>query len=137
MNQFTTLSYDVDSQEWWAGVAERRLLVQRCDCGHLRWPARAICGRCGSLEWAWAEAAPTATVASWVVTYHQYFHAEVPYVVVLGRLDAQPDIYIPAGWAGSVDGRDLSIDQTIRVEFLDRREPREGHPSTVLRWCAH
>ena len=44
-----------DSQAWWDAVARHELSVQQCAaCKRLRWPARALCNRCGSFDWAWA-----------------------------------------------------------------------------------
>ena len=88
---------DRDSTPWWAGVAEHELRLQCCrDCSRLRWPARALCNRCGSLDWSWVAASGRATVASWIVNEHRFSDVfPVPYVVVMARLDEQDDILVP------------------------------------------
>ena len=46
-----------DTEFFWSGLREERLLVQRCDdCGLLRHPPRPMCPRCNSLEWGTVEA---------------------------------------------------------------------------------
>jgi uncharacterized OB-fold protein len=129
------LPYDEDSKAWWEALAERRFLVQRCECGHLRWPARAICGRCGSLEWAWHEVEPTATTASFTVTHHRFTDQPVPYTIVMGRLDVQDDILIPAAWAGAADGSDVRLGAPLRAEVVDLEDPPPGHPTALMRWA--
>ena len=49
-----------DDRYFWDGVAEHRLLIQRCaQCGTLRHPPSPMCGSCGSLEWDTQEAKRT------------------------------------------------------------------------------
>jgi hypothetical protein len=42
-----------------------------------------------------------------------------PYVVVLVRLDDQPDILIPGSWAGAPDGSDLHAGLPVVAGFED------------------
>jgi uncharacterized protein len=127
---------DRDSMAWWTAVAEHTLQLQRCDaCGALRWPARAVCNRCGALEWAWVAASGRATVASWVVTRHQFSAAfEAPYCVVLARLDEQDDILVPGAYGGPPDGQGLRIGQHLVVAFDDVAVPEDAEPISLLRW---
>ena len=112
---------DRDSTPWWTALAEHRLLVQRCSsCAVLRWPARAICNRCGGLDWTWAEASGRGRVASFVVTHRAFSPAhQPPYVVVLARLAEQPDLLLPGGWDGSRDGTDLTVGMPIEASYVD------------------
>src|SRR5581483_1309903 len=98
---------DRDSRPWWEALARRELILQRCgSCGAFRWPARAICNRCGSLEADWAAASGRATVASWIVNHHSFSPAFAsPYVVVLARLEEQDDLLLPGGYGGDPLGR--------------------------------
>jgi uncharacterized OB-fold protein len=62
---------NVDNAFFWEGVAERRLLIQRCaDCGLLRHPPRPMCGACQSTEWDTLEASGRGTLFSFVVHHH-------------------------------------------------------------------
>ena len=127
---------DRDSTSWWAGLADHELRLQRCHaCGTLRWPPRALCSRCGSLDWSWVTASGRATVASWIVTRHQFSEAfEVPYVVVMARLDEQDDILVPGAYGGAPDGDDVRIGRRLVAAFDDVAVPDGADPVSLLRW---
>ena len=60
-----------DTEFFWAGVKEHRLLIQRCtSCGNLRHPPRPMCPHCQSLEWDTIEASGRGTVFSFVIPHH-------------------------------------------------------------------
>ncbi|AWI29860.1 bifunctional MaoC family dehydratase N-terminal/OB-fold nucleic acid binding domain-containing protein [Streptomyces tirandamycinicus] len=81
-----------DNAGFWAGVAEHRLLIQRCaSCGQLRFPWLPGCGGCGSAEWGVVEAEGAGTVYSYVVVHHPRFPA------FDGLHDAGPDDAGPDG----------------------------------------
>jgi uncharacterized OB-fold protein len=78
-----------DDRCFWDGVAEGRLLLQRCsDCGRMRHPPRPMCPACTSLAWETFPASGRGTVHSYVIP-----HAPVPpgfdegYVVALIELE--------------------------------------------------
>jgi uncharacterized OB-fold protein len=135
---------DRDSTPWWAALGRHELTLQRCDgCDAARWPPRAICNRCGSLDWRWAEASGRGTVASWIVNHHSFGSGaggsgaggrEAPYVVLLVRLDDQDDILIPGAWAGLRDGSDLRVGLPVTVGFDDAAALESGEPVALLRW---
>jgi uncharacterized OB-fold protein len=59
----------LDDQFFWDGVAEGRLLLQRCgDCGVLRHPPQPMCAACGSLALDTVEASGRGTVFTWLLT---------------------------------------------------------------------
>ncbi|MEU4925140.1 OB-fold domain-containing protein [Streptomyces yokosukanensis] len=65
-----------DNAGFWQGVADRRLLVQRCtDCGTLRHPWLPGCNACGGPDWDTVEASGAGTVHSYVVMHHPPFPA--------------------------------------------------------------
>lgn len=111
---------DRDSQTYFDGLADGRLLVQRCrDCGRWTWPARPLCSGCHNDNLAWEPAVGTGTVYSWVVTHQIYspdFAALVPYTVVLVRLDEQDDILIPGRLCS-----DVEVHQGLRVRMVPER----------------
>jgi uncharacterized OB-fold protein len=127
---------DRDSKPWWTALAGHDLQLQHCDdCGTLRWPARAVCNRCGSLEWSWVVSSGRATVASWIVTRHQFSEAfRAPDVVVLARLDEQEDILVPGAYGGAPDGRGLHVGQRLVAGFDDVAAPEGAEPTSLLRW---
>ena len=125
-----------DSTEWWAALAHHELVLPRCSaCGAWRWPPRAICGRCGSLDWAYASASGHGTVASWVVNRHGFGGAfPLPSTVLLVRLEEQDDLLLPGGWAGAPDGTDLEMGLAVVAGFEDIAEDEGGGAMTLLSW---
>lgn len=77
-----------DTAFFWEGVAQGRLLAQRCGgCGALRHPPRPGCPACGSLSWDPATLSGLGEVYSFVVYHHPPHPAfEVPYVVAVVAL---------------------------------------------------
>jgi uncharacterized OB-fold protein len=60
-----------DSRQFWEGVAEGRLMIQRCaDCGVLRHPPTLRCRECGSFATDYIEASGKGTVFSFGVPRH-------------------------------------------------------------------
>jgi len=77
-----------DNSPFWQGVAEHRLLIQRCiRCATLRLPWIPGCVECGSPDWDTVEANGEGTVHSYVVMHHPPFPAfDPPYAVALVQL---------------------------------------------------
>lgn len=125
-----------DSAEWWAALARHELVCARCeDCGTWRWPARAICGRCGSLGWTFAPVSGRGEVASFVVNRHGFGGlVPVPSTVLLVRLAEQHDLLLPGGWAGPPDGAGVAIGLPVTVGFEDVPGSDSADPYTLLRW---
>lgn len=117
----TAPAQDRDSAPWWDALTRHELLLQRCDgCAAFRWPPRDLCGRCASFDWSWVPAEGTGTVASWNVTWRTAgTDTPVPYVVLLVRLDDQPDILMPGSYEGPSDGHDLEVGLPLGVGFVD------------------
>lgn len=68
-----------DNAGFWAGVAEHRLLIQRCTgCATLRLPWLPGCNACGCAEWDTVRAGGEGTVFSHVVMHHPPFPAFGP-----------------------------------------------------------
>ena len=79
---------DRGNQWFWDGVAEHRLLIQRCTaCGTLRQPAAPMCGRCQSVDWDVQAAAGGGTVVTWIVSRHPTDPDAEPRTVALVELD--------------------------------------------------
>ncbi|MFF5326912.1 bifunctional MaoC family dehydratase N-terminal/OB-fold nucleic acid binding domain-containing protein [Streptomyces rubradiris] len=77
-----------DNAGFWQGVAEGRLLIQRCTgCGTPRHPWLPGCNACGGLGWDTVEASGEGTVYSYVVVHHPPVPGfDPPYAVVLVKL---------------------------------------------------
>lgn len=111
---------DLDSNHYWAALAEGRLEIQQCnDCSHWTWPPRPICSFCQSEELEWKPAKGTGEVHSWIVTHNVYsagFAQLVPYTTVLVRIDEQEDILIPGRLVSNV-----SLRQGTRVRAVPEK----------------
>ena len=77
-----------DTEFFWTGLREHRLLIQRCiGCGALRNPPRPMCPKCRSLQWDAIEASGLGTVYSFVIPHQPRFpFFDYPYVVALVEL---------------------------------------------------
>jgi uncharacterized OB-fold protein len=124
-----------DSKPWWEALTRHELTLQRCSaCSRLRWPARAICNRCGSFEWEWTAASGRGRVVTWLVNHHSFGGAfETPSTVVSVRLADQEDILIPARYEGPPDGRGLDFDLPMEIGFDDVTRD-DGASATLLHW---
>lgn len=86
---------DPESAEYWAGLRDGRLLVQRCrECGAHQLYPRDRCLKCrGPVEWV--EASGRGVVYSYTVVRQNYsrpFRDWIPYVVALVDLEEGPRI---------------------------------------------
>ncbi len=89
MSERLAPSMTPDTQFFWDGAKDRRLLIQRCDaCHRFRHPPRPMCPACNSLKWTAVEASGRGTVFSFVLPRHpQYPWFEPDYIVGLVKLE--------------------------------------------------
>ncbi|MFE3579591.1 bifunctional MaoC family dehydratase N-terminal/OB-fold nucleic acid binding domain-containing protein [Streptomyces vinaceus] len=113
-----------DNQGFWDGVAEHRLLIQRCTaCGTLRFPWLPGCNACASLDWDTVEASGAGTVFSYVVMHHPPFPAfDPPYAVALVEL--AEGVRMVSNITG-VPYDKVRIGMPVRLEFLKVDEDLE------------
>ncbi|OMI38711.1 bifunctional MaoC family dehydratase N-terminal/OB-fold nucleic acid binding domain-containing protein [Streptomyces sparsogenes] len=106
-----------DNAGFWAGVAEHRLLIQRCTgCGALRFPWLPGCGACGCQEWETVEASGAGTVFSYVVMHHPPFPAfDPPYAV--GLIELAEGVRMISNITG-VRYDEVRIGMPVELEFL-------------------
>ena len=79
---------DRDNEWFWAGVAEGRLLLQRCaGCGLLRRHGVPMCGACHAVVSDTQVASGRGTVHSWIVSHHPTEPDGEPRIVVLVELE--------------------------------------------------
>ena len=85
-----------DMAPFYEGARNGRLMVQKCDaCGTLRFPAYELCSQCLSTRSSWAPVSGRGEVYSFNImhqVYHPAFAAEVPYAVVVVKLEEGPKI---------------------------------------------
>jgi len=115
-----------DNAGFWAGVAEHRLLIQRCTgCTTLRFPWLPGCNACAGQEWDTVEASGEGTVFSHVVMHHPSFPAfdpsgeGGPYAVAL--IELAEGVRIVGNVVG-VPYDKVRIGLPVRLEFL-RTDP--------------
>ncbi|WP_018655171.1 Zn-ribbon domain-containing OB-fold protein [Actinomadura flavalba] len=125
---------DRDSAPWWEAVRRHELIVQRCDgCAALRFPARSVCNRCRSRNWTWVPASGTGRVYSWIITHQVFLKGladEVPFLVLLVRLDDGDDLLMYGGLVGA--GADV-LRPGLPVEAVFTDVPGEDG-TTLVQW---
>lgn len=80
---------------YWTAARERRLVIQRCECGRLAHPPVASCPRCHSTRLTWSQMSGRGTVYAFTVVHHSVHPATasaIPYVIALVELDEGPRI---------------------------------------------
>ena len=89
------LDIDTINEAYLAALAEGRLVLQVCACGHRWLPPRAACSACLGSQWTWQTAQGGGRLKSWVV-YHtafsEAFRGRLPYNVALVELDEGPSM---------------------------------------------
>lgn len=110
----------IDSQPYWDGLKEHRLLLQRCiRCKTIRHYPRPVCARCHSMECDWVDASGKGTIHSWTISHHAFhpgFEPELPYVQV--TVDLEEDVRMQ-GRLVDGDPGNLAIGTAVEVVFTD------------------
>lgn len=81
------------TQPFWEGTRRHRLMLQRCDEGHVFFYPRSHCPRCLSNRLEWAEASGRGTLYSYTVARRPTspdFEEDVPFVIAVVELDEGP-----------------------------------------------
>jgi uncharacterized OB-fold protein len=83
-----------ESQAYWDGLRDRKLLMPRCDaCGKYWFPPSLLCPHCNATNWTWTSTSGRGRIFSYVI-YHRIYHPgfadEVPYAVAVIELDEGP-----------------------------------------------
>lgn len=105
------------TEPYWTGLAEGRLLYQRCLlCGHSWLPAREECPHCLAADPEWVQAAGTGRLISWVVYHHaahSYFAGQLPYTVAVIELSEGPRLI------SRLIGHNPAVDAPVRFRPHD------------------
>lgn len=108
---------DGDDQYFWDGVAENRLLLQRCaDCNVLRQPPSPMCPECNSLKWDTTEACGRAKVYSWIESQHPTDPSAAARIIVL--LDLEEGVRFVSNLVES-DLADVYFGQDVELCWQD------------------
>ena len=108
-----------------AAAADGRLAMPRCvACGHVQWPPRPRCGRCGGELFEVVDVPMRGRLFSWTTTHRAPLPAfvdRVPYTVVIVTLDGVGDAHqvrVVGRWEQSGIVPDLRQDDPVtgRVE---------------------
>jgi hypothetical protein len=78
---------------FWKGLQEHRLLLQKCEHGHLRFIPTEICDRCSSQSWTWQPVSGRGKVYTYTVVHRAptpAYQFDAPYVVAHVELDEGP-----------------------------------------------
>ena len=85
---------DADSQAFWQGINEGKLLLQHCQaCAHVQYYQQAICSACGSERREHRAASGRGKVHSYSVVHRApgpAFKQDTPYAVILVELEEGP-----------------------------------------------
>ena len=106
-----------DTQFWWDGVKEGRLLIQRCaSCRTLRHPPGPMCPECRSLEWDTVESCGRGTVYSFVVNHYPQVPA-FDYPLVVGLIELDEGTRLVSDIIGC-EPADVSVGMRVAVAFV-------------------
>jgi uncharacterized OB-fold protein len=105
-----------DSQFFYDGLREHKLLIQQCsDCETLRVPPRPMCGNCQSLSWQPIESGGRGSVYSYVMPqYPPLPFFDYPYIVVLVELDEGVRM---VSNLRDIDPADVKVGMAVEVFF--------------------
>jgi uncharacterized OB-fold protein len=104
--------------DFFAGARRGQLMVQKCaGCGALSFPAHEICSNCLSTRASWVPVSGRGEVYSYNVmhqVYHPGFAAEVPYAVVVVKLEEGPKVVSNLVGVGP---REIRVGMPVEVTF--------------------
>jgi uncharacterized OB-fold protein/acyl dehydratase len=110
-----------DTRFFWDGLAEGRLLIQRCiGCGRLRHPPGPMCPSCQSLGWEAVEASGRGTLYSYVVAHHPPI-PPFDYPNVIGLIELEEGTRIVANLVG-IDRERVRVGMPLVCEVVEVEE---------------
>lgn len=110
-----------DNQFFWDGLAQEKLLIQRCAaCRRLQHPPAPMCPGCHGLEMDSIEASGRGVVHSFVVAEHPPI-PPFAYPNLIGLVELEEGTRLVTQLVG-IEPEDVRIGMPVRVEF-ERVEP--------------
>ena len=105
-----------DTEFFWNGLRENKLLIQRCTgCGELRHPPRPMCPKCRSLDWEAIQSSGRGIVYSYVMPHQPRFpFFDYPYIVVLVELEE--GVRLVSNLTGT-DPADVTVGMSVQVYY--------------------
>ena len=118
MTRFDLPSPDAETQEFWDGCRDGRLLLKHCNAGGVdHFYPRPFCPSCWSTDVEWRSASGRATLYTYSIVRQNDlppFNERVPYVAAVVELEEGPRVMT------NVEGcafEDLEIGMALSVEF--------------------
>jgi uncharacterized OB-fold protein len=109
---------DAESEAFWSGTLEGKLLVQECSvCGQRQLYGRSLCTNCHSASLSWIEASGKGTIYSRTIIRQnpsRSFKHLIPFVVALIDLDDGPRMM--SNVVGT-PAEEVNIGDRVRVTF--------------------
>ena len=109
---------DAESEAFWSGTLEDKLLVQECSvCGHRQLYGRSLCTNCHAAVLNWIEATGRGTIYSRTIIRQnpsRSFKHLIPFVVALIDLDEGPRMM--SNVVGT-PAEEVKIGDRVRVTF--------------------
>ena len=109
---------DADTEPFWRGTRERRLLLPYCDaCGRPHFPPKALCPHCHGDTLTWKRASGEGTIYTYTVARRAAgpaFEDDVPYVVAL--IDLEEGVRFMSNVVTD-DPAKVAIGAAVRVTF--------------------
>lgn len=108
---------DTDSAAFFAGLAEGRLLIQRCGACGAAQLAKHMCTECGGEDLTWVPASGRGRIYSFTrihLAYHPAFAGTLPYAAALVELEEGPRLY---GAMADVDPAQVDVGVPVRVDI--------------------
>lgn len=107
---------DADSAFYWNGLAEGKLLLQRCNhCDRCRFPPMPSCPYCGGRDSSQVTASGDGSIYSWIVVHRAFdpaFAREVPYTLASVDLDEGGRV------VGRIEGGAAQFGMRVRAKFF-------------------
>jgi uncharacterized OB-fold protein len=110
------------TQPFWDGTRQHRLLLRRCEAGHMIFYPRSHCPGCLSNRLEWVEASGKGTLYSYTVARRPTspdFEHDVPFVIAVVELDEGPRM---TSRLVEVDPDAVRIGMRLEVVFDDVTE---------------
>jgi len=108
---------DADSQAYWQGLKDGKLLLQHCsDCGNVQFYQQAMCRQCGGENLGHRAASGRGTVHSFSVVHRApgpAFKQDTPYAVLLVQLEEGPRMI-----SSLVDADPATLEFDMKVELV-------------------
>jgi len=110
------------TEPFWRATREHRLLLQRCESGHVFYYARSHCPECLSDRLEWIEASGRGRLYSYTVARRPQspeFAEDVPYIIAAITLDEGPRM---TSLLVDADPDNVQIDVPVEVTWQDVSE---------------